>query len=236
MEVRLFNVKKTKEYEKMVLENNVQKILFRQLDNFWDGWNKEVISIKISQALGEMQENYLMSASTRLYKDGDMVFNPMHTVTWAIFLYRLSRLLYLAGNIYEADCVYYLNKIMNSVEWFYQVELPEHFMAEHPLGSVLGKAQYSDYLFVYQGTSIAGNRKKGKLYYPKLGKNVVLYANATILGETTIGNNVIVSGNTYIINEKVPDNCIVFGQSTNIVIKEKSEPEILEMTKHIWRW
>lgn len=37
----------------MVLENNVQKILFRQLDNFWDGWNKEVISIKISQALGE---------------------------------------------------------------------------------------------------------------------------------------------------------------------------------------
>ena len=44
----------------MVLENNVQKILFRQLDNFWDGWNKEVISIKISQALGEMQENYLL--------------------------------------------------------------------------------------------------------------------------------------------------------------------------------
>lgn len=109
-------------------------------------------------------------------------------------------------------------------------------MAEHPLGSVLGKAQYSDYLFVYQGTTIGGNRKKGKLYYPKLGKNVVLYANATILGETTIGNNVIVSSNTYIINEKVPDNCIVFGQSPNIVIKEKSEPEILEMTKHIWRW
>lgn len=51
--VRLFNVKKTKEYEKMVLENNVQKILFRQLDNFWDGWNKEVISIKISQARGK---------------------------------------------------------------------------------------------------------------------------------------------------------------------------------------
>ena len=170
-------------------------------------------------SLGEMQENYLMSASTRLYKDGDMVFNPMHTVTWAIFLYRLSRLLYLAGNIYEANCVYYLNKIMNSVEWFYQVELPEHFMAEHPLGSVLGKAQYSDYLFVYQGTTIGGNRKKGKL-----------------LGETTIANNVIVSSNTYIINEKVPDNCIVFGQSPNIVIKEKSEPEILEMTKHLWRW
>lgn len=166
----------------MVLENNVQKILFRQLDNFWDGWNKEVISIKISQALGEMQENYLMSASTRLYKDGDMVFNPMHTVTWAIFLYRLSRLLYLARNIYEADCVYYLNKIMNSVEWFYQVELPEHFMAEHPLGSVLGKAQYSDYLFVYQGTTIGGNRKKRKTVLPQIREECCIVCQCYYIG------------------------------------------------------
>lgn len=59
--VRLFNVKKTKEYEKMVLENNVQKILFRQLDNFWDGWNKEVISIKISQAGGNARELFNVS-------------------------------------------------------------------------------------------------------------------------------------------------------------------------------
>lgn len=29
------------------------------------------------------------------------------------------------------------NKAMHSVEWFYQVELPVHFMAEHPLGSVV---------------------------------------------------------------------------------------------------
>lgn len=220
----------------MILQDKVKKILFKQLNNFWGDWNAEAIDKHIPKALEQMSANYSMAATSRLFQNGSMIFNPMHTVTWAIFLYRLSRLLYLAGYIYEADCVYYLNKIMNAVEWFYQVELPVHFMAEHPLGSVLGKAQYSDYLFVYQGTTIGGNRKNGNLYYPRVGKNVVLYANATILGDTIVGNNVIVSGNTYIINENIPDNCIVFGQSPNIIIKEKTEKEITGMTKTIWAW
>ena len=123
---------------------------------------------------------------------------------------------------------------MHSVDWFYQIELPEHFLAEHPLGSVLGKAKYSDYLFVYQGTTIAGNRNQGTIYYPQIRNNVVLYANATVLGDTKIGNNVILSADSYVINENIPDNCIVFGQSPNIIVKEKKVTEIKEMTKHIW--
>ena len=75
---------------------------------------------------------------------------------------------------------------MHSNDWFYAVELPVHFLCEHPLGSVLGRAIYGDYLFVYQGTTVGGNRNKGILSYPKIGTNVVLYANATILGNTVI--------------------------------------------------
>ena len=75
---------------------------------------------------------------------------------------------------------------MHSIDWFYAVELPVHFLCEHPLGSVLGRAIYGDYLFVYQGTTVGGNRNKGILSYPKIGTNVVLYANATILGNTVI--------------------------------------------------
>lgn len=136
----------------------------------------------------------------------------------------------------EADIVYYLNKIMHANDWFYQIKLPVHFLAEHPIGSVLGKANYGDYLFVYQGTTIGGNRKKGKLFYPTLGSNVLLYANSTVLGDTKIGNNVIISADTYLLNEDIPDNCIVFGKSPNINIKMKSEQQIKDMTNHIWKW
>ena len=67
-------------------------------------------------------------------------------------------------------------------------------------------------------------------------KNVILFANAMILGDTRIGNNVVVAGDTFLINESVPDNCIVFGKSPNITIKIKSEKEIKEYTQHIWGW
>ena len=98
----------------------------------------------------------------------------------------------------------------------------------------MGKAKYSDYLFVYQGTTIGGKRNQGTIYYPQIGNNVVLYANATVLGDTKIDNNVILSADSYVINENIPDNCIVFGQSPNIIVKEKKVTEIKEMTKHIW--
>ena len=220
----------------MTLHERIRKILFRQLENFWDEWDEEVINRQIPEALEQMNKNYSIAASKQRYRDGNMVFDPMYTGTWAIFLYKLSRLLFLEGNNKEAECIYYLNKVLHSVDWFYQTELPLHFMAEHLLGSVLGRAQYSDYLFVYQGTTIGGNRKGDVLYYPKVGENVVLYANATVLGNTSIGNNVIISANTYIINENIPNNCIVFGHSPNIIIKEQSEMKIKELTEHIWAW
>ena len=173
-----------------------------------------------------MELDYSAMPSERFYKNEQIVFNPLFSVTWMIFLYRLSRILWLKKYSNSADCCYYLNKIMHSNDWFYQIDLPIHFMAEHPLGSVLGKADYGDYLFVYQGTTIGGNRKGDKLFYPVLGNNILLYANSTILGKSHIGNNVIIAANSYIIDSDIPDNSIVFGQSPNLYIKRKTEEEI----------
>lgn len=122
---------------------------------------------------------------------------------------------------------------MHSVDWFYAISLPEHFCAEHPVGSVLGRAEYGDNFFIYQGATVGGNRKNGTLSYPYIGKNVVAYANSTILGSARIGDNVIISANTYIKSETIPSNCIVFEQSPNISIKQLTVEEVKNMN-HIW--
>ena len=221
------------------METTIYKLLAKQLDSHFDEelnlYSKDNLRKWIPIALRQMEENYQMSSSKRMYNE-EMIFNPLFSVTWMIFLYRMSRIAFLEGDISTADCLYYLNKIMHSNDWFYQVDLPIHFLAEHPLGSVLGKAKYGDYLFVYQGTTIGGNRRDGVLSYPIMGNNVVLYANSTVLGNTVLGNNVIISANSYLINETIPDNSIVFGCTPNLVIKTKSEDEILKMKSHIWRW
>lgn len=212
--------------------------VLHQLDSHFADVDKKIVKASINSALRDMDENFKGLSSERFYNAQGMVFNPYHSITWMIFLYRLSW--HLAHDnekiCKEADMVYYLNKILHSNDWFYMIDLPIHFFCEHPLGSVLGRAQYSDYLMIYQNVTIGGNRKNGKLYYPQLGKNVCLYAGATILGDTVLGNNVIVSADSYLINETIPDNSVVFGKSPNIIVKEKSEADIKAMTSHIWKW
>ena len=46
-----------------------------------------------------------------------------------------------------ADKIYYLNKILHSVDIYHEVELPSTFFLEHPVGTVLGRAKYQDGLW-----------------------------------------------------------------------------------------
>lgn len=141
----------------------------------------------------------------------------------------------LGGGIREADCIYYLNKIMNSCDWFYAIELPEIFYAEHPVGSVLGRARYGDRFFIYQGCTVGGNvNKDGILSYPIIGKNVWLYAGSSILGKCRIGDNVIISAGTRIINREIPSCSIVFGNSPNLIVKEVCIEEMKMRQSNIW--
>ena len=216
---------------------NITELLVHQLNSWWgDAYSQAIVRDNVAEALEKVEQGYSGLSAQHFCENGVVKFSPFHSVSWSVFLYRLSRILFLQENLREANVVYYLNKIIHSIDWFYGVDLPVHFMAEHPLGTILGKASYGDYLFVYQGVTVGGNRKDGKLYYPVLGENVVLYANATLLGDTHIGNNVIISANTYLISENVPDNCIVFGKTPNVVIKQKTEKEIYQMTRAFWNW
>lgn len=160
--------------------------------------------------------------------------NIYHSVQYMILLYWLSRVMFQKDtNGKNAEKVYYLNKVLHSVDIFYEVNLPAVWCAEHPLGSVMGRAQYGDRFFFYQGCTVGGSKD----IYPVLGENVILYSNAKILGNCKIGSYVVLAANTYIKNQDIPDNCIVFGQSPNLVIKQKSKREIqeLQIADSLWK-
>lgn len=217
----------------------IKDLLLHQLHQYWTDIDDDIIEAALPNTFDTIEESFTGLLNRRFSVDGVAQFSPYMSVQWMIFLYRLSHAIFKNGGATipkEADQIYYLNKIMHSNDWFYAIDLPVHFLCEHPLGSVLGRANYGDYLFIYQGTTIGGNRRNGKLKYPILGNNVILFANSTILGDSNIGNNVIISSDTYIINERIPDNSVVFGRSPDLVIKEKSEDEIKSYTQHIWGW
>lgn len=203
---------------------NIKSLVIRQLDNAFslngEGINK--ISLVFPFVMKRVEENFSHSNNKYYNKDGETYFNPFHSGQYCIFLYYLAReIAHPQGEIERdsilADKIYYLNKIMNSVDLFYEIELPDHFGVEHPLGSIMGRAKFGDEFFFYQGCTVGGNHMK----YPEIGNHVTMYANTSIIGDSHIGNNVSVGAGCLIKDENVPDNSYVFGQSPNLIIKPK---------------
>ncbi len=106
---------------------------------------------------------------------------------------------------------------MNACDLFYEVELPSYFKLDHPVGSVMGRAQYSDGFCFSQNCTVGNN----KGIYPIIGKNVRMCANSSIIGNCHIGDNVVLGAGCGVKDEDIPSDSLVFGQSPRLVIKSK---------------
>ena len=90
-------------------------------------------------------------------------------------------------------------------------------MLDHPVGSVIGRAHYSNGFTFGQNCTVGNN----KGIYPVIGENITLCANSAIIGNCHIGDNVTVGAYACVKDQDVPANSIVFGQSPNLIIKKK---------------
>lgn len=89
-------------------------------------------------------------------------FNRLHTGQNSMFLWHLSNVVSMEmGLKEEATKIYYLNKILHSVEWYHEIMLPSIWGVEHPVGSVLGRAEYHDFFFIYQACTVGMDIKGG---------------------------------------------------------------------------
>ena len=213
--------------ELLLTKDNLLKLLTSQIKFHFFISSEEMILLQryLESALDKCEINFLSSKNKYFVRDmgGQIIarFNPYHSVQYMIFLYYLSHEIYIhEKSTALCDKLYYLNKIFNSVDLFYAIELPDKFGAEHPLGSVMGRAHYSDGFFFYQGCTVGGTHgKNGEIYYPQLGRNVQMFANSSILGKCQIGDNVKIGAGAVVKNEDIPSDSLVFGQSPNLIIK-----------------
>ena len=188
---------------------------------------KDALNKAFNIALERSEKNFSRITSKYYFREENgerlVVFNPYHSVQYMTFLYYLSNTLYNKGfSSILCDKLYYLNKILNSVDLFYAIELPDFFIAEHPLGAVMGRAKYGNGFQFLQGCTVGGTKDRdGYFHYPILEENVKMFSNSSILGRCHIGNNVLVGAGALVKNQNLPDNCIVFGQSPNLIIKDR---------------
>ena len=68
-----------------------------------------------------------------------------------------------------------------------------------------------------------GGGRKG---VPKIGNNIWIGVNVTIVGNIEIGNNVLIAPNSF-VNIDIPDNSIVIGNPCKIIFKENATEDYI---------
>lgn len=197
----------------------LEKLIKHQIHNLFllDESEAGIIQASLSAALERTEYCFSFSENKYYRKDGRVYFSIYHSGQYCVFLYFLSRQIFLDfPDVRDlADKVYYLNKTLNGLDLYYEVVMPKVFNLDHPVGSVMGRARYGEN-FTFSQMCTVGNNKG---VFPEIGSNVKMLSGSKILGNCKIGDNVVISANSYIKDEDIPGGSLVFGSSPMLVVK-----------------
>ena len=103
------------------------------------------------------------------------------------------------------------------------------FFIDHGTGVVIGETStIGRNVKIYQGVTLGalspfdqeGNPRRGVKRHPDVEDDVIIYANATVLGgETVIGRGAVIGGNTW-ITKSVPPGAHVYNRSREEIVKQ----------------
>ncbi len=128
---------------------------------------------------------------------------------YAISIYRIAHVLYeLRVPLIPRIMTEFAHE-KTGVDIHAGAKVGEYFCIDHGTGIVIGETTtIGNHVKIYQGVTLGaksfeldenGNPVKDIKRHPDIGNNVVIYANATILGgNTKIGDNCIIGGNTWL--------------------------------------
>lgn len=143
---------------------------------------------------------------------------------YAVSIYRIAHELYCLG-------VPLLPRIMTEyahektgIDIHAGASIGEYFFIDHGTGIVIGETTViGNHVKLYQGVTLGaksfeldenGNPVKNIKRHPNVGNNVVIYANATILGgETTIGDNCVIGASVWLTSSVEPGSNVYYTAS-----------------------
>ena len=106
----------------------------------------------------------------------------------------------------------------------------EYFSIDHGTGVVIGATSIiGNNVKLFQGVTLGaksfpldenGNPIKGIPRHPIIEDNVVIYAQATILGRITVGANSVIGGNVWVTNSVTPNSKIVQFKPRDLLFTE----------------
>jgi serine O-acetyltransferase len=199
--------------------NSLTDYVKKQLLNFYpDGHELLIDENSIKQTLKRVEHCFSHVCLKHYFNGRETIFNHLFSDHYVMFVWFLSNEIFrMHGKNSTSNKLYYLNKSLNGIDCMYDTNMPDIFLIFHGVGTMLGKADYSDFFVALHGCTIGSHRGK----YPVLGKGVSLTANSSIIGNCNIGNRVSVSSFTSLFEKNILPDHVVFKENETGTIKTK---------------
>jgi serine O-acetyltransferase len=198
--------------------------LCRQLENFFPDDRLEAqrpqLQRQLQPALTRLEH---CIAAVRMWPHGE--FDHLHSSQYTTFLYYLANTLW-QGGADRALCnkLFGLNKALNGIDLFYEIEMPEVFFIGHSVGIVLAKAVYGNRLVLYQNCTVGKNHGDA----PTLGEGVVMYPHSAIIGRCNVGSGSVIAQGVSVINRDTPSDCTVFQGADGALVFKPPTRRVLD--------
>lgn len=135
---------------------------------------------------------------------------------FAIFVYRVAHELYGKRVPFIPRIMTEYAHSLTGIDINAGAQIGEYFFIDHGTGVVVGETTIiGDNVKLYQGATLGALSPAGMATnpnvrrHPKVGNNVVIYANSTLLGGATeIGDNVVVGGNAFLTSSVAPNTVV----------------------------
>ncbi len=130
----------------------------------------------------------------------------------AVTTYRVAHELYLRGVPLIPRIMSEHVHSLTGIDIHPGAKIGKNFFIDHGTGVVIGEtAEIGDNVKLYQGVTLGalsfpkdekGHIIKGRKRHPTVGKNVIIYSGATLLGaDAIVGDNVVIGGNVWITSK-----------------------------------
>lgn len=165
----------------------------------------------------------------RLWRPGE--FDVLHSTQYAIFLYYLSNTIWRAeGPGAACTQLFLLNKALNGIDCFYEIDLPEVFFIGHTVGIVLAKASYGNHLVLYQSSTVGKNHGAA----PVIEDGVILYPHTAVIGNCRIGARSVIAQGVSVVSQDIPKGHMVFpGSGRELIMKPLQRPLLSDFFRDV---
>lgn len=152
-------------------------------------------------------------------------FNYLHSSQYCTYLYFLANTIWRSSKEVDVPTrIFLLNKLLNGIDLFYEIEMPDIFFIGHSTGIVLAKAKYSNYFVIYQNSTVGKNHGIA----PELGEGVIMYPNSSIIGRSLVGDHSVIAQGVGVMNTPIPGDCMVFSDGSRELVLKPLKRKLIE--------